>query len=31
MTTYQQTCDRHCDAFANYHIKLLEYRHATGQ
>lgn len=28
---YQQTRDRHCDAFSLYHIKLLEYRHATGQ
>ena len=28
---YQQSLDRHTDAFANYQNKLLEYRHSTGQ
>ncbi len=28
---YQQSLDKHTDAFANYHNKLLEYRHSTGQ
>ena len=28
---YQQSCDKRTDAFADYQIKLLEYRQATGQ
>ena len=28
---YQQSCDKHTDAFANYQSKLLEYRQAIGQ
>lgn len=28
---YQQACDKHTDAYANYQNRLLEYRHATGQ
>jgi outer membrane protein TolC len=28
---YQQSLDRHTDAFADYQNKLLEYRQATGQ
>ena len=28
---YQQSCDKHTDAFASYQNKLLEYRQATGQ
>ena len=28
---YQQACDKQTDAFADYQIKLLEYRQATGQ
>ncbi len=27
---YQQSCDKHTDAYANYQNKLLEYRQATG-
>ena len=27
---YQQSCDKHTDAFANYQNKLLEYRQAIG-
>lgn len=27
---YQQSCDKYTDAFANYQIKLLEYRQAIG-
>lgn len=27
---YQQTCDKHTDAFADYHQKLLEYRQSVG-
>ena len=27
---YQQACDRHTDAFADYQMKLLEYRQSTG-
>ncbi len=27
---YQQACDKHTDAFADYHQKLLEYRQAVG-
>ena len=28
---YQQSCDKHTDAYADYQNKLLEYRQATGQ
>jgi outer membrane protein TolC len=28
---YQQSLDKHTDAFADYQNKLLEYRHSTGQ
>ena len=28
---YQQSLDKHTDAFANYQNKILEYRHSTGQ
>ncbi len=28
---YQQSCDKRTDAFADYQIKLLEYRQAIGQ
>ena len=28
---YQQSCDKHTDAFAAYHNKLLEYRQSCGQ
>ena len=28
---YQQACDHHTDAFADYQNKLLEYRHSTAQ
>ena len=28
---YQQSLDKHTDAFADYQDKLLEYRQATGQ
>ena len=28
---YQQSLDKHTDAFADYHNKLLEYRQAIGQ
>ncbi len=28
---YQQTCDKHTDAYANLQNKLLEYRQSTGQ
>ena len=28
---YQQACDKHTDAYADYQNKLLEYRQATGQ
>ena len=28
---YQQACDKRTDAFAEYHTKLMEYRHATGK
>jgi outer membrane protein TolC len=28
---YQQACDKHTDAFADYHIKLLEYRQSVGE
>ena len=28
---YQQACDKHTEAVANYHNKLLEYRQAVGQ
>ena len=28
---YQQSCDKHTDAFANYQNKLLEYRQAIGE
>ena len=28
---YQQTLDRRTDALADYHNKILEYRHATGR
>ena len=28
---YQQSCDKHTDAFAAYQNQLLEYRHAIGQ
>lgn len=28
---YQQACDKHTDAFADYQNKLLEYRHSIGQ
>jgi outer membrane protein TolC len=28
---YQQSCDKHTDAFADYQNKLLEYRQAIGQ
>lgn len=28
---YQQACDKRTDAFADHHIKLLEYRHSVGQ
>lgn len=28
---YQQAHDKRTDAYANYHNKILEYRHATGQ
>ncbi len=28
---YQQSLDKHTDAFAEYQNKLLEYKHATGQ
>ncbi len=28
---YQQSLDKHTDAFADYHNKLLEYKQATGQ
>ena len=28
---YQQSCDKHTDAFADYQNKLLEYKQATGQ
>lgn len=28
---YQQSCDKHTDAFAEYQNKLLEYRQAVGQ
>ena len=28
---YQQALDRRTDTFADYHNKLLEYRHATGE
>jgi len=27
---YQQACDKHTDAFADYHQKLLEYRQSIG-
>jgi outer membrane protein TolC len=27
---YQQACDKHTDAFADYHQKLLEYRQSVG-
>ncbi len=27
---YQQACDKHTDAFADYHQKLLDYRQAAG-
>lgn len=27
---YQQACDQRTDAFADYHNKMLEYRHAIG-
>jgi outer membrane protein TolC len=27
---YQQSCDKHTDAFADYQNKLLEYRQAIG-
>jgi len=27
---YQQSCDKHTDAFADYQNKLLEYRQAAG-
>jgi outer membrane protein TolC len=27
---YQQSCDQRTDAFADYHNKLLEYRHSVG-
>ena len=28
---YQQSLDKHTDAFADYQNKLLEYKQATGQ
>jgi len=28
---YQQACDKHTEAQADYHNRLLEYRHATAQ
>ncbi len=28
---YQQACDKHTDAFADYQNKVLEYRHSIGQ
>ena len=28
---YQQACDRYTDAFAEFQMKQLEYRQATGQ
>ena len=28
---YQQACDKHTDAFAEYQNKLLEYRQSIGQ
>ena len=28
---YQQSCDKHIDAFANYQNKLLEYKQAIGE
>ena len=28
---YQQACDKHTDAYADYQNKLLEYRQSVGQ
>jgi hypothetical protein len=29
--SYQQSCDKYADAYADYQKKLLEYRQAVGQ